>query len=176
MLTNDRMEDKPIEIYKNNKSYQEIVKRKYKINDIGLLYDDKILLLIYACDWFNIPSNKVFEKVCYHPYLTKKHHKKLNEIYENSKNNLFLITLPFYGFLYLLKKKVVKGNNFRKNFKFNLGIFSLAGLFPFLTWKLYLLENMKNNIQEDKDLSTYLELNIDKNRIKQELLNYNIVL
>lgn len=176
MLTNENNFDKPIEIYKNNKSYQEIVRRKYNITDIGLLYDDKILLLIYACDWFNIQPTKVYEKVCYHPYMTKRHHKKLNEIYENQKNNLFLFSLPFYGLLYIAKRKFVKGTNLRKNFTATSLIFLSVVFFPILFWKFYLLKNMNKDIQIDKDLKQYLHLDIDRNKIKEDLLNYNIVL
>ena len=176
MLTQENKLDKPIEIYKNNKSYQEIVRRKYNINDLGILYDDKILLLIYVCEWFKIPFTNSYDKVCYHPYLTKKDHKKLESIYENQKNNLFLSTLPFYFLLILMKRKYVKGNNLRKNFK-PIGLLTASVfIYPYVLWNFILYPKMNKDIQEDSQLQKYFSLDVDQDKIKRDLLNYNIVL
>jgi hypothetical protein len=176
MLTKESKEDLPLEVYKRNKTFQEIVKRKYNIKDQGILYDDKILLLIYACEWFDIPNRKIYEKVCYHPLLTKRHHKKLNVIYENQKNNLYMFIIPLYGFLYILKKKFAKGFNPRKHYKILFSIYGSGIVAPFLMWKYILSKKMNEDIRNDNDLNQYLFLNFDRDKIKKDLLNYNIVL
>jgi hypothetical protein len=168
-------ENKPLEIYKNSKSYQEIVRRKYNINDLGLLYDDKILLLIYALEWFDIPDKSVYNKVCYHPYLTMKDMKQLNRIYENHKNYFYISLFPVYSVLYFLKKKFAK-SSFRKSAKPNLILWSLGVLFPIASWKFYFSKQINKDIKEDKDLSKYFELDVDREKIKKDLLNFNIVL
>ena len=176
MLTKESSDDKPLEIYKMNKTYQELIKRKYKIKDPHLLYDEKILLLIYTVEWFNIPDYKLYDKICFHPLITKRHYKKLNDIYENHKNNLILITFFFYGFLYLLKKTFAKASNTRRNYKIIFPFALLAIIQPYLTWEFILKRKMNKDIGEDQNLINYLKLDFDKEKIKNDLLNYNIVL
>ena len=176
MLSQRKIDDnKPLEIYKNSKSYQEIVRRKYNINDLGLLYDDKILLLIYALEWFEIPTSDYYNKVCFHPYLTAKDMKQLNRINENQKNYFYLSLLPVFSLLYLTKRKYVKVS-LRKSLKPNIFIYSLALIYPVLSWKLFFSRQIKKDIKEDKDLAKYFVLDVDRAKIKTDLLNYNIVL
>jgi hypothetical protein len=176
MLTQRKIdENKPLEIYKNSKSYQEIVRRKYNINDLGLLYDDKILLLIYALEWFDIPDKNVYNKVCYNPYLTMKDKKQLDRIYENHKNYFYLSLLPVYSILYFIKKKIVK-TSLRKSMKPSIILYSLGVLFPILSWKLFFKNQINKDIREDKDMQKYFELNVDRDKIKKDLLNFNIVI
>jgi hypothetical protein len=176
MLSERKIDDKKLlEIYKNSKSYQEIVRRKYNINDLGLLYDDKILLLIYALEWFEIPESDLYNKVCFHPYLTAKDMKQLKRINENQKNYFYLSLLPVFSLLYLAKKKFLKVG-MRKSLKSNVFIYSLAVIYPVLSWKLFFSRQIRQDIKEDKDLAKYFELDVDRAKIKKDLLNYNIVL
>jgi hypothetical protein len=173
---NNKIDDnKPLEIYKNSKSYQEIVRRKYNINDIALLYDDKILLLIYALEWFEIPEKNYYNKICFHPYLKAKDMQQLNRIYENGKNSFYLSLVPVYATLYFMKKKYVKAS-IKKNLKPNILIYSFALILPILSWKLFFYPKIKKDLSEDKLLSKYFVLDVDRDKIKKDLLNYNIVL
>jgi hypothetical protein len=173
---NENDTEQPVEIYKQNKSFQEIIRRRYNINDIGLLYDDRILLLIYTYEWFQIPAANLYDKVCYHPLVVRKDHIKLSEIYENEKNIFLATMLPFFGLLYFIKSKFSKGRNLRKNFKLLALISTSAVVVPSVLWKLYFVSRMNRNIFNDTSLNKYLKLNVDKEKIKQDLLNYNIVL
>ena len=176
MLSERKIDDKkPLEIYKNSKSYQEIVRRKYNINDLGLLYDDKILLLIYALEWFEIHESDFYNKVCFHPYLTAKDMKQLKRINENQKNYFYLSLLPVFSLLYLAKKKFVKVS-IRKSLKSNVFIYSLAAIYPLLSWKLFFSRQIRKDIKEDEELAKYFVLDVDRAKIKKDLLNYNIVL
>jgi hypothetical protein len=168
-----------IELYKNNKYFQDSVRRKYNIKDAGILYDDKILLLIYALEWFDIPEKKYYYKVCYHPYLTRKDLNHLNTIYENQKNNFFITTLGVYAGLFFFRKKFIgtKGSNLRKNWKPIFYMFFVSLLFPILSWELFFVSKLNQDIKEDKDLADkYFHLDVDKKKIKRDLLNFNIVL
>jgi hypothetical protein len=55
-------------------------------------------------------------------------------------------------------------------------IYSVALMYPLLSWKLYFSPQIRRDIVADKDLSKYFILNVDRSKIKTDLLNYNIVL
>jgi hypothetical protein len=167
--------DKPLEIYKNSKSYQEIVRRRYNINDLGLLYDDKILLLIYAYEWFSIKENDLYNKVCYHPYLTVKDKKYLDSIYENQKNIFYIQLVPFYFSLYIFKRKYIKVS-IRKSFKPLATIYSLGLIYPIISWMFLISYSMNEHIKQDNKLQNYFNLDVDRTKIQKDLLNFNIVL
>jgi hypothetical protein len=176
MLT-EKDNNVPLAIYKNNKSYQEITRRNYKIKDPRVFYDDTILLLIYAYEWFKIPERNAFEKVCFHPYLTKGDFNKANELRENQKINLFAFCIvPLYAGLFLIKRKIARTTYYRRNWSPIIGIVSAAILVPFACWNVVLKKKLDNDIKEDPNLKKYLTLDLDKNKISKDLLNYNITI
>ncbi len=166
----------PLAIYKNNKSFQEIVKRKYNITQSSLLYDDGLLLLIYTYEWFNIPKCNVYDLVGYNPLITRKHFDKLTKKYEHQKNIYLLTILPFFAIMYYLKIRYVKGSNFRKNFTPMMALGFMSIFYPFALWNYFFVPRMNYEIKSDEDLKSYLNLNVDKDKIQRDLLNFNIVL
>lgn len=178
MITQKSDENEQLAIYKNSKSYQEIVKNKYNIKNPNYLYDERILLLIFAYEWFDIPKMKIYDKVSYNPYITTKDFKKLNTIYQNYSNNLLLSFLPIGLTVFLIKRRFLnnKFKSFKRNWKFYLLIGGIVTMVPPALWYLYFLPKMNKNIVEDPQLRKYLELDVDKEKIRLDLLNYNIIL
>ena len=140
------------------------------------MYDDRILLLIYAYEWFGIPPNYIYDKVCYHPYLNKIDFKRLNEIYEHEKNICLLSNIPFFTLIFLSYKRYGKGGSFRKNKRLLLTSAFGAVAYPYMLWKYLFAQRMNRHIIDDPNLNKYLNLDIDKEKIKNDLLNFNIVL
>jgi hypothetical protein len=169
-------DNRPLGIYKNNRFYQDTCKQRYDINDLNILYDDNILLLIYACEWFKIKDSNVHDKVLYHPYLTVRDHSNLNKIYQHYKNNLIFETVGVASIFYILKKKYVVSKKFRKTWKPVSAMALGMILIPYFSWNYIFKKQMNNEIRKNERLGKYLYLDLEKEKLRNELLNYNIVI
>lgn len=163
-------------VYKNNKYFQNYYKTKYNLTDDHILLDDNLILLIYACEWFKIPDEDKFDKVCYHPYLTKKDNRKLTQIYQHYTNLFIYECVGLLGVAFLIRRKMIRPYNIRKRGLKTLGLFLGVGMVAFLSWKFIFMRRLNQRIRKDKDLEKYSTLNLDRNKIKEDLLNYNIVI
>jgi hypothetical protein len=175
MLAPKKDENEPLAIYKNSKSYQHIVRDRYNITNQSILYDDRLLLMIYAYEWFQIPDKNIYEKVCYNPYITNKDYKLLNKIYDSQKFNVVLLSI--FGFLIIpiIKAKIIKKYKIHKhNWKPELLSLGLMIALPVVSWFGFFQRKMNKDIK-GSDLNKYLSLDLNKEKIKEDLLAYNIV-
>jgi hypothetical protein len=165
--------DEYVKVYSNNRSYINKVRSNYIINN-SLLQNEKVMLLIYTYEWFKIPKENSFEKIIYHPYLTKNDQAivddlKICYIMKLGFCSLAYITLTNAYFIRRVKYKP-------KILLFNIGNTMLTGLLAFIFWNVYLYRRLNEEMKSHKVLQKYLSLNVDLEKIIKELVNYNIKL
>jgi hypothetical protein len=162
-----------VKVYCNNRSYINKVKNNYIINH-ALLHNDKVMLLIYTYEWFKIPKQNNFEKVIYHPFLTKK-----DQILVEELKTRYIFKLCLFTGIYLLISNGLFIRRFQQKPKiilFNLSNIAIASLLAYSFWNIYLYPRLNEEVPSVKELTKYLELNVDLEKIIQELVNYNIKL
>lgn len=149
-------------------AFKTFIIDKYSISDKKIYSNHNILLLIYAYEWFNYKDN--YQKMKFHPYLRIKD----NNILEDYRNKEFyrfssVSGISTIGFYYYLKNKYIKNNthDFLRRLK-SVFYSSFLGSSMFICFYfLYYRRNVNNFI--NKEYNSYLELNIDKDLIKNEV-------
>lgn len=163
--------DEPKSFY-TTRSYQMYIKEKYDISRNTLLYDDNISLLLYASEWFQVPKSNVFMKIQLHPCLTIKHDHLLNTYQNQYRRNLAFVAFGT-GLVYnLFGNKKTKARR-ALNFIVSIVIGTTGAL---LFNQLYYKKKYEQQLAEDPSLKQYLELDLDRNKIREDLKNYGIVL
>lgn len=162
----------PLAIYSDNKAFQMNCKDKYHIDDPNLLYNDTLLLLLYAYEWFDISSDDPFSKVSYHPYLTIKHYDRLHRIYQSQLLNHALLAIPVFIGFSIFNKNLNQRKSYVRHFKN--AIFTIGLISP--VWPLYFKPRMQQHIREDKELSRYVNIDIDREKIKEQINNLGVTL
>ncbi len=162
-----------VKVYSNTRNFRDKVKTKYKVPN-RLLFDDKILLMIYAYEWFKIPKSNNFERVSYHPFLVQKDLDLVNHI---CSKYIYLTLMPtlllFIGGLGIVAKR-----NKKKAGRLLFGIINMitTNILGYCLWKYYFYHKLNEEVGNDPELNQYLELNVDINTIINELRNNNITL
>jgi hypothetical protein len=164
--------DEYVKVYSNNRSYINRAKYKYLLNNFQI-QNEKVMLLIYTYEWFKIPKENNFEKVVYHPFLTKNDQYLIDDL-----RTRYILRLGLFSLAYL----TISNSFFAKRFKkpkfllFNFYNLIITGLLSYSFWNIYLYKKLNQDVGTVKDLKKYLDLNVDLQKIIQELVNYNIKL
>jgi hypothetical protein len=166
-------EDGFVKLYSNTRNFREKVRNEYKVSN-SLLYDDKVLLMIYAWEWFKIPKSNKFELVSYHPFLKQKDLDLITHLSIKYASMAFIPALCFFMFGLRMFSK-------RYNKKDKLIIFSMfhlitSNVLGFVLWKCFFYNKLNTEIENTKKFKKYLVLDVDKEKIKDDLKKYNIKL
>jgi len=164
--------DEPRAVY-SKKPYQLYVQETYGIENKKILYNDGILLLIYAGEWFKIPETDLVNKIRFHPYLTEKDYTLLTNIKNNHNLYLFLYTNAAFGLFYYLTIATTKISSVNKLIRFSKCLF-LSLTTSFLFNKLYYKKRYENIIKNSYLYDKYFTLDLDKLKIKDDLLKVGI--
>ncbi len=148
-------------------NFQQYVKNKYYLTKEVHYLNQSNLLLLYALEWFNYNKNDKLSLIKYHPYLRNVDYDILEQYRTKNKNNLKLLCLCMIGTVGIYWVSKIKISPFTITV---LGIKMLGlSLFTALSSWFYLNNKLNSFIENDKDLKRYLELDIDKIKIKKEL-------
>jgi hypothetical protein len=168
----ERREDEP-KAYYLSRSYQMHIKDKYNIMNNSLLYDDKLCLMLYAREWFNIPKEMSYMKIILHPYLTIRDDKLLKDMNKNNNRSLIFYFLGNLALMNILGQRIKRSKTkLALRFLFTLGLCAVS---TYLYKTYYLNLKFEETLKEDKNLNKYLKLDLDYNKIKADLSNYGIV-
>jgi hypothetical protein len=162
--------NKPLELYKSD-NFRAFYRKKFSILHNGMYYDDKVLKLLYSYDWFDLKENNLYRKVSCHPNLTKADKTKVDEI--KLKNSMLIYTaFPVYGLAHYFSNKIIK----KKNRILARGLVYLTMIAWWVCYVNYRRIKINYDIQKEPTLDKYMTYEMDQNKIKIELLNYNIVI
>jgi hypothetical protein len=162
-----------VKVYSTNRSYINKVKDNYNMNNFSLL-DEKLMLLIYTYEWFKIPKTNTFEKVIYHPLLTKSDQGIVDHI-----RTKYLLKTGLFGLVYFTLMNGIFISRFKHRPKVMLLKFSnalLTGIFTYIFWNTYLYNQLNKEVGAIKEFDKYMNLDVDLQKVIQELVNYNIKL
>ena len=67
-------------------NFRQYVQGKYYLEDETILEDSKIMQMIYALEWFDIPRTMYSDLIEFHPYLNASDHDKL--FYVNTQHRI----------------------------------------------------------------------------------------
>ena len=154
-------------------NYQQYIKSKYLIENKDIYLNQKVLLLLYAFEWFNISKNDISSKLKYHPYLKREDYNKFEKEHNRVKKITSLITIMTFtsSTAYLLNK--LKDKN-----SVNLTYLMIKGFFitslSFLMCKIYFKSQLSNYIQLDPSLNQYMKLDISRDMIRSDLIKLGI--
>lgn len=154
-------------------NYQQYIRSKYLIENKDIYLNQKVLLLLYAFEWFNISKNDISSKLKYHPYLKREDYDKFEKENNRVKKITSLITIMTFtsSTAYLLNK--LKDKN-----SVNLTYLMIKGFFitslSFLMCKIYFKSQLCNYIQLDPSLNQYMKLDISRDMIKSDLIKLGI--
>ncbi len=165
-------DDEYIKMY-SNKKFQNKARKVYSLSD-NLMYNDRILLLLYTYEWFKISKEKKFEQAFYHPYLTKNDMEMIKHI----RLKYFLLLSTIDLFIYF---SVVGYYSYKIKNKPKIILFQIINVFPTLAFGIYLWNSliskkMNKEVENISKLNKYTKLDVDLEKIIKELVNYNIKL
>jgi len=168
MLNNDEY----VKMY-NNKRFQIKAKKNYRLSD-NIMYDDRILLLLYTYEWFKISKDKKFELAFYHPYLTNND----MEIIKHLRFKYLCLLSTINLLIYLCG---IKYYSYKINSKPKIKLFQIVSIIPTIAFGIYLWNSvmskkMNKEVERISELNKYMKLDVDLERIIKELVNYNIKL
>ncbi len=165
-------DDEP-KAYYLSRSYQMLIKDKYNIMNNSFLYDDKLCLMLYASEWFNIPKDMSYMKIILHPNLTIRDDKLLKNINKNNNRTLIFYFLSNLAFMNIIGQKVKRSKTkLALRFLLTLGL-SANSSYLFNTF--YVNPKFEETLKKDKNLNKYLTLDLDYKKIKADLSNYGII-
>jgi hypothetical protein len=165
--------DEFVKVYSNNRSYINKVRSNYVINN-SLLQNEKIMLLIYTYEWFKIPKDNNFEKVIYHPFLTKNDQMLVDDL-----RTRYVIKLGLFSLTYMAVTSLYFARRYKHKPKlilFEMGNIAVTGLLAYCFWKIYLYKRLNLDVRNITELQKYEKLDVDLEKVIQELVNYNIKL
>ena len=61
-------------------SFKDYITEKYEVENPTVLNDPAILQMVYALEWYDIPTRSIFELITFHPYLTHSDYDKLQYV------------------------------------------------------------------------------------------------
>lgn len=145
--------------------FVDFVRTKYRVNDTKLSNNHQFLLLIYSYEWFNYKTN--YSKMIFHPYLLKKDYKDIYSINKISNISIFLL-----NFTLLFGRKNNKIDNASKiQRKFIIKLFSVLSLYGIMM----VLKKESINYYISFKYSQYTKLDLDKEKLKNGLIKYQIL-
>ena len=146
--------------------YKNFISGCYTIADPSCLQKSSILRLLYALEWFSIPESYILHKVKFNPYLSFEDSKKINK--------LILFNRIEYILSFLLFSKIVHRT---MKIKFPIiRLFSSICLGTTCTFlkNIMLMKKLNLKILKEQNLSKYLQLEVDKEKLKKDLMGMGI--
>lgn len=169
-----KKQDKIREIYYSAHKYlgfnfQQYSRNKYSIDNKEIYHDQRILLLLYSLEWFNINEKNYKMKIENHPLLLNNDYLRYKE-YRNKYKRMQIYLSGFLSWVGLIFSFSYFKGNFKKLTMYSLLIFSIS----YSCLDLISSKKINSFIKDDNKLNQYLKLDLDINLIKMELKDKGI--